>query len=42
MFLYRNFLLFYKIIKIYIEVVRKRVRVWVRDYTRYLVGMMMR
>jgi len=29
-------------IKINIEVVRTRVRVWVRDYTRYPVGMGMR
>jgi len=39
-FFYRNFLLFYKkVIKINIEVVKKWVRVWVRDYTHYLVGM---
>ena len=36
MFFYRNFFSF---ININIEVVRTRVRVWVRDYTRYPVGM---
>ena len=36
MFFHRNFFSF---IKINIEVVRTRVRVWVRDYTRYPVGM---
>jgi len=33
---------FFSFIKINIEVVRTRVRVWVRDYTRYSVGMGMR
>jgi len=32
---------FFSFIKINIEVVRTRVRVWVRDYTRYPVGMAM-
>jgi len=41
MFFYRNFLLVYKkLIKINIEVVRKRV--WVLHYTRYPVEMGMR
>ena len=39
MFFYRNFFSF---IKINIEVVRTRERVWVRDYTRYPVGIGMR
>jgi len=32
---------FFSLIKINIEVVRTRVRVWVRDYTRYPVEMEM-
>jgi len=34
--------IFFSFIKNNIEVIRTRVRVWVRDYTRYPMGMRMR